>query len=60
MKEDNYCKGCRTYQVSILFCPYSKDNAYGQCPCTNCIIKVMCHNEYNDYTWWKKTIRINK
>lgn len=51
-EERKHCNGCSTYKVKIndrhndktLLCGYSYDNIDGICPCTNCIIKVMCEH----------------
>lgn len=37
----SHCRGCRTYEFEDLLCniKYNKD---GSCPCTNCIVKMIC------------------
>lgn len=34
-----YCKGCESYNQ---FCSFTEDNEEGDCPCTNCLVKVPC------------------
>ena len=47
-----YCIGCHTYlneKYGHIDCPYSNDNLDGRCPCTECIVKVMCGNPCEVY-----------
>lgn len=44
----NYCKGCRLY--SLKYQIPCVDNNDGNCPCTKCIIKVMCRVACREYT----------
>ncbi len=44
------CKGCATYKYGAVdyeggekTCHYHGYNDKGQCPCTECIVKVMCN-----------------
>lgn len=43
----NYCKGCMTLNYDNASC--NRDSRAGRCPCTGCIIKVMCTNECREY-----------
>lgn len=57
-----YCKGCITYIVNNrdaltnnddpIICSYTNHNKDGKCPCSSCIIKMMCEitcDEYEDF-----------
>ncbi len=35
-----YCKGC----LVVDYCNYVKYNRNGVCPCTNCLIKMVCED----------------
>jgi hypothetical protein len=55
-----HCKSCLTYneysdKCGILIA--SELNLKGDCPCTNCLIKVMCNKGCDDYNNFKE---INK
>ena len=54
----NYCKGCITY-TREHGCHFSahNDEAEGQCPCSQCIVKVMCENMCVDFMSYKKFMR---
>ena len=45
-KKENKCDGCKTYESEIesqkVFCRFAKFNQMGDCPCTNCLIKMVC------------------
>lgn len=50
----DYCDGCFSYVYSvsrgkILYCSFKEYNEEGQCPCTTCVVKVMCEHACNDY-----------
>lgn len=50
----NYCEGCFSYIYStdtgeMLCCMFKVFNDEGQCPCTLCVVKMMCENACNDY-----------
>jgi hypothetical protein len=42
----DYCEGCLTYNYEdgsgSFGCTHDVYNVRGQCPCTGCIVKVMC------------------
>ncbi len=45
MNAINYCEGCRTYiyaGYTGAVCRGAKYNGTGKCPCTDCIVKMMC------------------
>lgn len=47
---DYPCDGCLTYVPDKgSSCKFSGYNYDGKCPCTNCIIKMMCGEPCNDY-----------
>ena len=38
-----FCKGCDSYSpTSRYFCSFTEYNEEGDCPCTNCLVKVPC------------------
>ena len=37
----DHCKGC--FSDTQNFCSYSEYNTYSECPCSKCVIKVMCN-----------------
>jgi hypothetical protein len=47
----NHCKGCKTYihhylppnDAAVYGCDHIPFNQDGDCPCSICIIKAMCH-----------------
>lgn len=53
-----YCKGC----VIFEYCNYSKYNKNGVCPCTNCLIKMVCENTGDNLCddWKKPTKEVQK
>jgi len=61
MTNVDYCKGCATYKVKnssdkLIPCSYLPDNIDGNCPCTECIIKVMCEHMCDRYISFAKHI----
>lgn len=40
MNRNEYCDGCLSYDDEK--CPLFYFNDYGECPCTNCILKMIC------------------
>lgn len=54
MKANEYCKGCHT----SLLCFYRKLNK-GECPCTNCIVKVICNDQkdFDECNVWHKAAK---
>lgn len=51
----NYCEGCATYLAqneNHHDCPYYKDNQDSSCPCSNCLVKMMCGDPCDDYETW--------
>ena len=48
----DYCEGCCS-----ISCILSNDfNDNGECPCTKCAIKVMCHNACNPFYFFRENI----
>ena len=46
-KNDDGCDGCNSYKSG---CWYSHHNTKeNPCPCTECIVKVMCEEDCNDF-----------
>lgn len=58
----NHCIGCSAYirSVSVLgetnYCSFRSDNSNGTCPCTECIVKVMCNDTCQNFYIWKDYI----
>jgi len=60
------CKGCRSNNYvldDITFisdrCRYNRSNDEGKCPCTECIVKVMCNDpcrEFEDFTFSSRNL----
>ena len=44
----NSCKGCLLYENN-MYCGTRKSPNRINCPCQNCIIKVMCNTGCQDY-----------
>ena len=56
-KQYNCCKGCRSLQHQCCIIDNLKQDGFlneiVNCPCSTCLVKVMCTNgckEYNNYT----------
>ena len=47
----NYCEGCfsLTFNEFLDECKFCAYNPEGQCPCTHCIIKVMCDVQCDNF-----------
>jgi len=53
------CKGCLTYELSICFLNFStvrRRSIKRICPCVNCLIKVMCSSECEQYIDYREFI----
>jgi hypothetical protein len=46
-----YCDGCLTF--GGFGCKHSKFNKTGQCPCTNCILKMVCDSPCIKFDLWR-------
>ena len=49
----DHCKGCKTYNEHTNKCVAFFPNLKGECPCSNCLVKMICNygcNNYNEYT----------
>ncbi len=56
----NYCKGCATHLAqneNHHDCPYYKDNQDSSCPCSNCLVKMMCGDPCDDYETWIDSVQ---
>ncbi len=52
MSNKNHCEGCshyRAYRNKASCVDYNKD---GSCPCTICIVKLMCNNTCDNWETW--------
>lgn len=51
--EYKYCKGCLTNNAKdkhgFSLCPAGRFNYKGKCPCTECVVKVMCGHPCEDF-----------
>ena len=57
MITNEHCKGCSATFYndaldSMFVCNYTQHNK-GQCPCTECIVKMMCTNTCNSFMIWR-------
>jgi len=52
------CDGCNCYVASVypfvFACSFSNQNRKGECPCTKCIIKMMCEEPCDGYSEFSK------
>ena len=46
MKKDDRCRGCRS---AILFCTFYSMKHIHECPCINCLVKVVCKTYCGNY-----------
>jgi len=48
------CKGCATYIGAGEYhdCAYAEYNKKGACPCSKCVVKVMCVEPCDEYDEW--------
>jgi hypothetical protein len=44
----------KDYEIPIEDCGLMYMNHEGKCPCTNCVIKIMCRNPCEGYLKWSK------
>ena len=54
----NYCEGCFGLDPVFLVlaegaCIYSRFNKYGECPCSTCLVKMMCNNLCEEFIIFK-------
>lgn len=62
--ETNECEGCYSYSMNQHYdndvCSFEQFNENGECPCTECLIKMMCSNGCEEYLGWsnQKDIKI--
>lgn len=50
-----YCEGCRSYAgIDSMYCSYMKFNQNSKCPCTLCIVKMVCLKACQDWKQFKK------
>ena len=51
------CGGCSTYEFGIKFsspCKIPHKKAGHPCPCSMCIIKMVCEDECDELIWYKQ------
>ncbi len=46
-KTSEYCKGCSSKDGN--HCKLSRSNKHGECPCSECLVKVTCNTGCRDY-----------
>ena len=58
----NYCEGCETYlnKKGYSDCSFHKDNQDGSCPCSQCIVKMMCQIPCDPYEDWVADVEANE
>ncbi len=57
--DNNNCKGCFSLDRKMLLnCSFNSKNMNidGECPCTNCLVKVICFNSCKEYRSFKARI----
>jgi hypothetical protein len=55
MNYNDHCEGCCTsFNSQDESCQLSKHNDSGQCPCSTCIVKVMCEKSCDDFDEFRK------
>jgi len=64
MVDYSHCTGCLTFIDFISAgsefkrrCHYSTYNEEGQCPCSTCIIKMMCQNICVDFHTFENSVK---
>lgn len=54
----NNCDGCAAYLSTIdphdISCTHPRQNDKSECPCTICVIKVVCGDPCEDYLKFRK------
>ena len=57
----DYCEGCETYLTKGGYndCSFHVDNQEGTCPCSYCIVKMMCKIPCDPYEEWVRVIEGN-
>jgi hypothetical protein len=58
---NNYCVGCSCYyedKGGYYYCNLEIGNDVGQCPCTRCVVKVMCERACPDFNKFKETVGV--
>ncbi len=58
---DKFCEGCKiySYESGDVRCEYIDHNKDASCPCTTCVVKVMCSEEcikFKSYEWGCESI----
>jgi len=54
------CNGCIIYEFvesKNLRCGLSVKNFNGECPCSECVVKMMCSEECVDFKWFAKRLK---
>jgi len=67
--KNEHCEGCASYAIKGIdilnnsrehlyvdgygVCGYARNNEDGMCPCSQCIVKVMCVDPCDDYHSFK-------
>lgn len=47
----SHCKGCVS-STTVDICSFKIFNARGQCPCSECLVKVTCISGCKDYSYF--------
>lgn len=58
-KLHNQCEGCNAFHsytsstpAYCIQCSYHQYNFFGRCPCTICMLKIMCQDECAPFRNW--------
>ena len=56
---DEKCKGCITdhYETGTHHCYWDYYNKDGTCPCSNCLVKMMCNEACDEFEKWNGWIK---
>jgi hypothetical protein len=54
MNYNGHCEGCLSHiyfleKGEVIYCTLKEYNDEGQCPCSRCIVKMICEHACNDY-----------
>jgi len=56
----NHCEGCLTTTSKTTYCTFIFYNNEGQCPCSKCIVKMMCERACYRFMTFKMGVRGRK
>ncbi len=53
--KESTCKGCNLHEVCLR--DYTRENDVGSCPCSTCLIKMICKKACDDYIDFRAQMR---